>query len=181
MQHAAVTALLGIAEDADDAAIVAACQALTDKLKKADEAIACASALPDPEKFAPVAGLIALQNEVAALRSALSAREIDDLVDPALADGRLSIELEPWARELGRSNLAALKTFLEKAQPIAALSGSQTGGKPPVTSETAAASVGVPDGLKVDSVAAELDRKARAYQKQNPGVSYLDAAIAVGG
>jgi phage I-like protein len=136
MLHAAVTALLGIAEDAEDSAIIAACNAVSEKLTKADEAIAAATTTaPDPAKFAPVAALTALQDQVAALQSALTKREIDDLITPALADGRLNANLESWARDLGAKDTAALKAFLDKAQPIAALSGSQTGGKPPTTTD----------------------------------------------
>jgi phage I-like protein len=134
--HPDVIELLGVAEDADAAAITAACSALKDKITKADEAIAAATTTsPDPAKFAPVAALTALQDQVAALQSALTKREIDDLITPALADGRLNANLESWARDLGAKDTAALKAFLDKAQPIAALSGSQTGGKPPTTTD----------------------------------------------
>lgn len=129
--HKAVATLLGVAEDADDAAIVAACQAAANRIKKADDAVAAASTSPDPAKFAPVAALTALQDQVATLQAALTKREIDDLISPALSDGRLNAQLEPWARELGTKDVAALKAYLDKAQPIAALTGSQTGGKPP--------------------------------------------------
>lgn len=130
--HQAVATLLGVAEDADEAAIVAACQSTADRIKTAEDKIAAASAaVPDPAKFAPVAALTALQDEVAALRAAQVAREIDDLITPALSDGRLNSQLEPWARDLGKKDIAALRAYVEKAQPIAALTGSQTGGKPP--------------------------------------------------
>jgi phage I-like protein len=131
-----VATLLGVAEDAEESAIIAACHAVSEKLAKADEAITAATTTsPDPAKFAPVAALTALQDQVAALQSALTKREIDDLITPALADGRLNANLESWARDLGAKDTAALKAFLDKAQPIAALSGSQTGGKPPTTTD----------------------------------------------
>ena len=43
--------------------------------------------------------------------------------------------MEEWARDLGKSNRAALTAYLDKAQPIAAIAGSQTLGKPPVADE----------------------------------------------
>ena len=89
------------------------------------------SKAPDPAQFAPVAALAAVQNELAALQGKWQAREIDGLIQPALADGRLLPAQEAWARDLGKSNFAALSQFLDTAKPIAALAGMQTGGKPP--------------------------------------------------
>lgn len=136
--HPAISALLGVAEDADDAAIVAACEATAAKLTPptAEESTAATTATPDPAKFAPIAALTALQSELAALKSAQIARDIEDAIKPALADGRLLQAQEQWARDLGASNMAALRSYLETAQPIAALTGSQTGGKAPEGTET---------------------------------------------
>jgi len=86
---------------------------------------------PDPAKYAPVEVVQAMQTELSALRNAQLAAEVDGLVKPALADGRLLPAQESWARELGLSNLAALQSFLATAQPIAALKGTQTGGHEP--------------------------------------------------
>ena len=41
----------------------------------------------------------------------------------------LARQIKAWARDLGASNLAALSTYLQTAQPIAALTSTQTGGK----------------------------------------------------
>lgn len=125
-------------ENPTEAQVAAATHALKARL---DEAVADVAALkakaPDPAQFAPVAALQAVQTELAALRARELAREVADLVDPALADGRLLPAQEAWARELGQANLAALKQYLETAQPIAALKGSQTGGKSPAGGGTA--------------------------------------------
>ena len=48
-----------------------------------------------------------------------------------LGDGRLLPPQEAWARDLGKSNIAQLTAYLETAQPIAALTSTQTQGKPP--------------------------------------------------
>lgn len=86
---------------------------------------------PDPAKYVPVESLKELQTQVATLSAANRKREIDDLVAPALADGRLLASMEPWARSLGEKSVADLKGYLDSAKPIAALVATQTGGKPP--------------------------------------------------
>jgi len=106
---------------------------------------------PDPAKFAPVAALASLQQanaelkaQVAALAAAGQQGKVDTLIQAALADGRLTAGLEPWARVLGAKDEAALTAYLTAAAPVAALSGMQTaglpGGQPPAGSGTAALS-----------------------------------------
>jgi phage I-like protein len=111
--------------------LVAACG----ELKK--KAAATPGATPDPAKFVAVDVVQQLQGQIAALTASQQTREIDDLVKPALEDGRLLPAQEAWARDLGKANLASLKSYLDQAQPIAALSGSQTNGKPPVSAKDA--------------------------------------------
>lgn len=128
---------LGLAEttaEAEAIAAVAALKAKADQVPVLEEAVRIAAAkaiTPDPAKYVPVDAMAALQTEVAALRSTETARAIDDLVQPALADGRLLPAQEKWARDLGASNIAALKTYIDTAKPIAALTRTQTGGKGP--------------------------------------------------
>jgi phage I-like protein len=123
-------------------------------LKAKDESIAALTAQvekPDPAKFAPVDALAALQQanaelkaQVAQLSSGAQASKVDALVQAALADGRLTPGLEPWARELGAKDEAALTAFLTAAAPVAALTTMQSaglpGGQPPAGSGTAALS-----------------------------------------
>jgi phage I-like protein len=78
----------------------------------------------------------ALQSEVAALSARLNGKEVDDLVDTAMSEGKLLPAQEAWARELGAKDIAALKGYLANAQPIAALKGTQTKGRQPDGSET---------------------------------------------
>ncbi len=119
------------------ATAVAACTALSLPHDTNAETItaACtnlrAAGAPDPAKFVPVAVVEELKASVAALSAVSLARQVDDLVKPALADGRLLAAQEAWARDLGKSNVAALTAYLQTAQPIAALTGTQTGGRPP--------------------------------------------------
>jgi len=73
----------------------------------------------------------ALQAELAALTAANNAREVEGVVTAALSAGKLLPPQEKWARDLGKANLVALTQYLETAQPIDALTATQTGGKNP--------------------------------------------------
>ena len=123
---------------------------------------AAASATPDPAKYVPVAVVEELKTSVAALTAQVGERQVEDLIAPALKDGRLLPAQEAWARDLGKTNVAALTAYLKTAQPIAALTGTQTGGKPPA---------GEPDkdahGLTKDelAVAAACGLTPEAYAK----------------
>ncbi|MDF1486690.1 phage protease [Ramlibacter sp. H39-3-26] len=117
---AACTALQ-LPADATAEAVTAACTGL----RKA------APATPDPAKYVPIETVTTLQVQIAALTARQNEADVDALVKPALADGRLLPAMESWARDLGKKDMAALTAFLDKAQPIAALTGTQTGGLPP--------------------------------------------------
>ena len=79
----------------------------------------------------PVAVVDGLRKDIVALTARQLTADIDAAVAPALADGRLLPAQEAWARDLGKTNLAALTAYIASAQPIAALSATQTKGKPP--------------------------------------------------
>ncbi|MDH5786407.1 MAG: phage protease [Chromatiales bacterium] len=143
--------LLGLAEDASDEQIQAGMEALKaradlmsevrtslgiDEQASVSEAIATLktnadSNEPDPAKYVPIDSMKALQTEVASLTVRLNGKEVDDLVDLAMSEGKLLPAQEAWARELGGKDIDALKGYLDSAQPIAALKGKQTGGKAP--------------------------------------------------
>jgi len=128
-------ALLGLAatatsEDIHNAVLALKAKADAGEAKDAEIA-ALKTQTPDPAQFAPVAVVTSMQAELAALKAKEVEREINDLIQPALTDGRLLPAQEAWARELGKSNPAALSQFLQTATPIAALSGMQTQGKAP--------------------------------------------------
>jgi len=86
---------------------------------------------PDPAKFVSVTVMQDLQTQLAALNKQINDGEVEDLVTVALSDSRLLPAQEAWARELGAKDITALKSYLDTAQPIAALSATQTGGKIP--------------------------------------------------
>lgn len=111
---------LGLDSQADAPAVAAACARLRAQASHAD-----------PTQFVPLTAVQELQTQVVALTAQVRERQVDDLVAPALADGRLLPALETWARELGAKDTAALSAYLAKAQPVAALAGTQTGGRAP--------------------------------------------------
>lgn len=119
---AGVRKALGVADDAKPEAIVAACSAIK---TKADTATA------DPAKFVPIASFESLKTELAALTSKVRDDDVAQLVETGLADGRLLPAQKDWATSLGKKDVAALTAYLDSAQPIAALTRSQTHGKPP--------------------------------------------------
>lgn len=120
--------LLGLDEKADGEAVLAACTGLKAK----------AATSVDPSQFVPLSVVEGLKADMAALTARLGERDEKDLdsqIQGALEDGRLHKTMEEWARDLGKSNRAALTAYLDKAQPIAALTSSQTQGKAPVADE----------------------------------------------
>ena len=123
---------------------------------------AATNATPDPAKYVPVSVVEVLKTSVAALTAKVGERQVEDLITPALADGRLLPAQETWARDLGKTNLAALTAYLKTAQPIAALSSTQTGGKPPAGEQDKGA-----HGLTKDelAVAAACGMTPEAYAK----------------
>lgn len=94
-------------------------------------ALTASASNPDPSRFVPVATMQTLQNEFAALRAQITEREVNEVVTAALASGKILPAQEAWARGHGKENLASLRAYLEGAQPIAALTGTQTNGIPP--------------------------------------------------
>lgn len=67
-----------------------------------------------------------LKQDIAALKNSENSNTVDALVKTGLDDGRLLPAQECWARELGQSNIAALKSYLDTTPAIAALKGQQT-------------------------------------------------------
>ena len=114
------------------AGMAAASVNLIDLLKSKEEQIAALSAnARDVSRFVPIETVNALQQRIADLTSRVTGREVDELVTAALSDGRLLPELENWARENGNKDINILKNYLNSAPRIAALSSTQTNGKPP--------------------------------------------------
>lgn len=127
---ALLISLLGLAETATEDECVAALKALQKKATDSDAAVAAAKAqVPDPAKFVPVETMRSLQEEVAALTARVAATEVDEVIAQAFAAKKLVPAQEAWARDLGKTNIAALKSYIATAPEIAVLGGTQTGGK----------------------------------------------------
>ena len=151
-------AALGLPEDASEEQALSAIKALTDK-----PAVAAATATPDPAQYVPVAVVQELQTNLAALSASVHSRAVDDVIAPALGDGRLLPAEEAWARDTAKTpaGLASLTSLLKVRQPIAALASTQTKGQPPAAAATDT------HGLTADelAVAAACGMTPEAYAK----------------
>jgi phage I-like protein len=132
---------LGLADDATDEQItVALKEAVTAQaaLKASQSELAALKAAPpaagasvDLSKYVPIQVVTDMQSELAALSDQVQTGGLDKLINDAKDDGRLLPSMESWARDLGKDNFAALKTFIDKAKPMAALKGQQAGTETP--------------------------------------------------
>lgn len=66
--------------------------------------------------------LAAAQERIAELEAKLRDREVEDLVQAAARDGKLTPAMLDWARRLGRSDIEMLRAYVEAAPRIIALS-----------------------------------------------------------
>lgn len=127
----ALIALLGLSTDASEEDIQTALTVLKADAGKVGElqtalAAAKTEGQPDPSKFVPLSVVESLKQDIAALKTSQVEGEVGELVKAGLADGRLLPAQEKWASDLGKKDVAALKTYLEQTPAIAALKGQQT-------------------------------------------------------
>jgi phage I-like protein len=165
-QLLALLALPATATDADIETAMAALKAKADQVDALNtEVAALKTKQVDPAKFVPVTVVDELKTQIAALSGKILGGEVESVIAQAEADGKLLPAQVEWARELGNSNIAQLKSYIEKTPVIAALKGSQTGGKAPA---------GVTEGGELDSTALavckQLGLSADEYKK-SVGVS----------
>jgi phage I-like protein len=162
-------AALGLPAATNEADALAGVAALKTKADQAagleGEVAALKSATPDPTKYVPIAAMTTLQTELATLRAKVGGDEVEAIVSKAIQDGKLIPAQEGWARDLGKKDLAALKSFVDTAQPIAALGGQQSqgkkfdaDGKPKLSDEQLAVCKAL--GLKPEDYAAQLAAEA---------------------
>lgn len=132
MKLADLLARLGLPETTTEDDALAAVAALKTKADEADTQIAALkSASPDPAKFVPVTALEEVKTQLAALKTSQTTTEVDALIKTGIDGGKLLPAQESWARELGKSDIAALRSYMDKTPAIAALKGSQSHGKAP--------------------------------------------------
>lgn len=144
----AVLTALALPNDTTEEAAIAALSNKTDPLAPIRTALGTAADTPAETLATAVATLKSKANgaaatsvpletfeqvktELAQLRGRLLDSDVDAAVKRGLDEGRLLPAQETWARDLGKTNLAALTAYLDATQPIAALSGQQTRGKAP--------------------------------------------------
>lgn len=127
---------LGLPETATEAEALAALAA--QKSAHQGELVALKAAAPDPAKYAEVATLVAVQGELSAartelatLRAASHAAEVDQVIDAAQAAGKLTPATVGWAKSLGKTDLAALKGYIEAAAVVVKPGETQSGGRKP--------------------------------------------------
>jgi len=171
---------LNLPASADVAELTAELAALSTQLGAAPEAAstltlgarlhaALSIQSPDPAQYVPLTVHAEVQNELAALRTQQAEQERSALLTAALADGRILPPTEAYWRA---QPVAALRAFLEVAQPMTALGGTQTQGRPP-TRDTAPA-FATPHGHHVDAERLTLHLAATDFARKH-GVSYAQA------
>lgn len=126
---------LGLPETATEAEALAALAAL--KSNHTGALAALKAQAPDPAKYVEVATLTAVRaelatasTELAALKAEKHAAEVDKVVTAALCAGKLTPAMEGWAKNLGKTDLAALNAFVESAPVVVKPGATQTDGKP---------------------------------------------------
>jgi len=118
------------------------------------------SATPDLTQFVPIAVFTETQKQLAALSGNVADDRVEKLIEQGKANGRIiGEELEKYLTNLGKQNIAALSGYLDSAQPIAALAGMQTKGRPPIDSV-------VDSSLSVDERAKANYTKTAALQAE---------------
>lgn len=132
MPMKALLAALGLPETATEAEALAALAAKTSPI----QGVALTSLAPDPAKYVEIATLTAVRNELATTTTELAAlkaknheAEVGEVVTAALAAGKLTPAMEGWAKTLGKTDLAALKAFIETAPVVVKPGETQTGGQ----------------------------------------------------
>lgn len=151
MDKAALIALLGLTAAATDADITAAIEALKNKppalppellkdlgltgtpdAKTVATAVTALKAKATGTDATTLQTVAALQGQVAALTEQVNGNQLADLVEGALKAGKLLPAQKDWATNLGKTDLAALRSYIDSAPVIAAgLQESQTSGKEP--------------------------------------------------
>jgi len=164
MDREELIAMLNLAATASDADIKSAIAVLKQKADASTtqgETIATLKATQfNPAKHIDLATFEATKTELAALKQSNLDSEVETLVTAGLKDGRLTKNQDAWARKLGASDIAALKQYLDDANPIEALKGSQTGGKKPEGTDEA----GILDADAL-AICKQLDIDPKEYLK----------------
>lgn len=124
---------LGLPETTSEADALAGVTALKAKADEQTTKIAALTAqvgqAPDPSKYVAVATMQTMQTELATLKAEAVGREVATLVDAAMKEGRLLPAQKEWAENLGKADLAALKSYVAATPANPALAAMQSNGK----------------------------------------------------
>lgn len=126
-------AALGLPDTTTEGDALAGVAALKSKAAELDTQVAALrTAAPDPAQFVPVAAYRDTQAQLAALSARINDREVAELVESAINAGKLLPgPAQAWATDLGKKDIAALRTYVETAPQVAALGGMQSAGLNP--------------------------------------------------
>lgn len=144
---AALTTLHGNLKAANDAKDAALAQVATLTALTETAATELATLKSVQGTGSDVVAMAALQTQLVSLQTQLNTNEVAALVTEGLADGRILESTRAWAQDLGRKDVAQLKSFLAAAPKIAALQGQQSAGMPHGSGATDAS------GLTADELA----------------------------
>ncbi|PQA82750.1 hypothetical protein C5F52_14325 [Limnohabitans sp. TS-CS-82] len=130
MDKTKVLVALGLALDTGDETALTALSATVQKANTLEQQVVALKANQfDPAKHIPLDEHKKVTGELTKLQATLAHTEHVALMEKALADNYIMPANEDYWR---KQPLAALKEFLKDAKPLlAALTGTQTGGKPP--------------------------------------------------
>jgi phage I-like protein len=168
VDRAKLIALLALAAGAEDTDIESAIAALKSKAEQAGRAAELEHQLaalktataPDTTQWVPRAVYDETAVALAALKTQASTAEIDRLIEQGLASGKIPGQATAvWLRGQG---VAALKAYLDVAPEIAALKGSQTGGRAPKDESPDALSATEQAVIAHTGLSPEAYRKAKA-------------------
>ena len=132
---------LGLAADAKESAIQVALtaalgthQTIADLVAERDQRIVALTANQyDQTRFVPLSVVTEANARIAELTATMETTERTSLMTAALSDGRVLPHMKAWMES---QPLAALKSYLQVAQPIAALTQQQSGGNGPTGDAT---------------------------------------------
>jgi phage I-like protein len=129
MDKTKVLVALGLPLDTGDETALTALSALAQKAGSLEAEVTALKANQfDPAKHIPLDEHKKVTIELAALKESQDKSAHDQLITAALSDARILPANEAYWR---KQPLVALQEFLKDAKPLAALSSTQTGGKPP--------------------------------------------------
>lgn len=176
----ALRTALGLSNDADQAAILAACRSSATETASALQPLAVelglavnasvadiataartklATGAPDPAKFVPMAAFAELQGQVAELRGTAAQDKASTAVNAAMQAGKVTPALKDWALSYAAKDPAGFDGWVANAPAVVKPGGSTVTGAPPAADAAALDEAGL-------AVCAALGISPEAYKKE---------------